>query len=87
VIKRSLIILSINLHIIHVKEIGLKLDADDGEPFLNTGVTIADFQIVGNVDISYDVLKSSDRGIASEPATFFKNNADSPSGPPEMFLA
>jgi len=44
----------------------------DSEPFLNTGVTIVDFQIVGNVDNSYDVLNISDRGIASEPATFFK---------------
>jgi len=51
---------------------------------LNRGVTIADFQIVDNVDNSYDVQNSSDRGIASEPATFCKNIADSPSGPPDV---
>jgi len=72
VIKRSLIILSINLHIIQVNDKGLYLDADDGEPLLNTSVTIEEFQIVGNVDNSYDVMNSSDRGIAREPATFLK---------------
>jgi len=53
-------------------------------PIINTFQQLSTGRVLGQepraaVDNSYGVLNSSDRGIASEPALFFLNIADSPS--------
>ena len=55
---------------------------EEAEPFLNTGVTTADFQMEGKLDKLNDLVNKRDKGTDKVPATFFRKVEVRPSGPP-----
>ena len=49
-----------------------------GEPFLNSKITISDFQLAGNLDVDIDKLNNIDKGRASPLPNCLKNIAGRP---------
>ena len=77
---------SINLPVTHVIEIGLWLQGLLGEPFLNSGIIIADFQLAGNLDVDIDKLNNIDKGKASPLPKCLKSIAGKSSIPAQFLF-
>ena len=67
------------------REIGLQLLPDNLDPFLNTGITCADFNKLGKIPFSKELLMIAERGIETSFLIFFRIDVSMLLGPVLLF--